>query len=274
MSPPLTSPVAQPYMSWSGLTHPTPAAYQRAISLPTHLPTPATSQRTIPLPTYSPTPAAFQTAIPMPAPSSTPAASETGIPLPTRSPITSCGDVSSGIGDLNLDRVLEDWDFRGLVMTADGLQVAANSLSEDNIQPATVAIETRNPSNAANVDGNHPFATPIDSACSVSYQQDKNRNRQFIDPKFSSDCARSTLSAEGNNSTVDRLLSTSTLQSDVKRARELAKSQKQLHSEEKVGTLVVLLARNVFFNDQILRSSTVFGKSTYNALNSDRLSSL
>ena len=118
-------------------------------------------------------------------------------------------------------------------------------------------IETRNPSNVANVAGNHPFASPIDSATSVSYQQDETGNRQFIDPKFSGDCTRSTLSAEVNNSTLDQLLSTSTLPSDVKRARELAKSQKQLHSEEKVGKFV-LLARNVLFNDHILRSSTVF----------------
>ena len=134
MSQPLISPVAQSHMSWSGLTHPTSAASQGAISLPTHLPTPATSQRTIPLPTHSPTQAAFPTAIPMPALSSTPAASETGIPLPTLSPITSCGDVSSGIGDLNLDRMLDIGILRGLVMTADWLQVAANSLSDSQQQ--------------------------------------------------------------------------------------------------------------------------------------------
>ena len=63
----------------------------------------------------------------------------------------------------------------------------------------------------------------------------------------------------------------SSLQSDVKRVMEIAKAPKKLHSEDKV---VVVLAREVFFTDQILHSSTVLGKSTYSALDSDRLNSL
>ena len=85
---------------------------------------------------------------------------------------TSYGDVSSGIGDLNLDTMLDDLDLKGPLMTPNGLQVASNYTPKD-IQPTAVCVEGNCSSGTAlnkNVDGNHPFACPSDSACSTFYE--------------------------------------------------------------------------------------------------------
>ena len=64
------------------------------------------------------------------------------------------------------------------------------------------------------------------------------------------------------------------LGSDIRRAREVVRSHTECHTVEKMGKLVIYLAREVFFTEEILRASTVWGKRNYRPLDIDRLNAI
>ena len=205
---------------------------------------------------------------------------------------TSYGDLSSGIGDWDLDTMLQDFDFTGMIMTPAGLQVEDDRLvhespiADGNHPDGSTAFCKKNRGSAIgavykqstdsaqqSVVGNHPAASSMLAAVDGSYQQSTDSAQQSVvgnHPAASSMLAAvdgsypsstpvdrnhpaSTAveenrpaallahAASGNHPAVSSAHAVSgshpasSLQLDIKRGMEIAKAQRKLHSEDKLG---------------------------------------
>jgi hypothetical protein len=281
-------------------------------------------------------------------------------------PQTSCTDVSSGLGDVDLDTLLQDWDFGGGLFSAQesgtfentGVQEPTSSSKpceqprdnsgmygrslypkqEDGNHPAIHSHSTafhrkenlsltdvflyqhdrasskQKPSFQQHVDGNNP-AIDFASGDTQLHQQRGDGNRSTANqqkPSFqqhvdgnnpaidfaSGDTQLHQQRGDGNRSTANQQKPSSlirpqhkdkdmggvvalgtyqpdySLDSDIRRGREITRAHVECHSIEKMGKIIICLARQVFFNDEILRTSTVFGKRNFRPLESNRLNVL
>ena len=227
-------------------------------------------------------------------------------------PATSYTDVSSGLGDLDLDTLFEGWDIV-LPSTPQG-----DSHMASDREPPTDSADIR--SYKQPVDGN---SQAISSAATVSYQQHRDGNpiaaeslscqqqvgeshsaakrhkpSSLFTGRFSSSAqpksvdpfASSSGTLEGNSvqvalsrqsvdghrpaAAIPAALGSASLESDIRRAREVVRSHTDCHTVEKMGKLVIYLAHEVFFTEEILRASTVWGKRNYRPLDIDRLNAI